>query len=111
MHLDPEQKPLHWKTDDYPHIYSMLESTLLERALRFKTNHVSPAEAISLIVSSAADFLGIRPDSLTKLMQQAIFRSYVCLLGKFTVSFDVYTQLLNSSKISFLLCARSEEQC
>lgn len=71
---------MQWRTPEFPHVYAMLEQTLLERVLRFKTNLVSYAEAVYLIVCTATDSLQLETRSLESLLHESLFRSYLCLL-------------------------------
>jgi len=58
-----------------------MERAILEK-LSFKTNFISTAEAVYLIVCTFSEIESVEKGSLDKLLQEALFRSYLCLQGK-----------------------------
>ena len=77
--LNPDLQEFVWTEQLYP----ILEKQILEEGLRFKTNFLSGAESIYLIVCSFTHLSKtIEGNWLEKLLQEAIFYSYLFQLGK-----------------------------
>lgn len=62
-----------------PDLYRLLEREMLT-SLRYKTNPVSPAEVIYLVICG---FRQLVPADIEAILKEALYRSYICLLGKF----------------------------
>ena len=63
-------------------LYGLLESSILE-GVKFKTDFVSGAQAIFEIICTYSDKLDINEYSeLNRLLQESLFRSYICIQGK-----------------------------
>ena len=72
--LNPDLQEFVWTEQLYP----ILEKQILEVGLRFKTNFMSGAESIYLIVCSFTHLSKtIEANWLEKLLQEAIFYSYL----------------------------------
>lgn len=105
---------LRWEdAEKFDHIYPKLESDLLASVLRFKIDWVSYAEAVYNIVCTATDCLMLEQGTLFTLLNEALYRTYICLLGKFSHSpwrrhplWPFWLLALNQ-KISLLLTHRS----
>ena len=76
--FDPQN--LEWT----PELYIQLEYAILNSSLRFKTNFVTPAELVYQIACAVAQSnnSAIENGALDNLIQGALFRTYLCLLGK-----------------------------
>ena len=71
---------LAWPTDVYVH----LERSILSEGLRFKTDFVSSAQAIFETLCTYVEVSEMKDhEGLEKLLHEALFRSYICLNGKF----------------------------
>lgn len=68
-----------------------MEKEMLSKALRFKTNFVTPAETVLMTYCAYKDTwksldtqeYAKRQIVLDKVLQESLFRSYICLLGKY----------------------------
>ena len=80
-HLQPIYAELWWSSPERGDVYPLLEGEIL-KALKFKTNFISTAEIIFLIVCTFERIEGVEAHYLDKLLQEALFRSYLCLQGK-----------------------------
>ena len=81
-HLAPHLQTLVWTPDIFP----MMENQILQKALRFKINLVSPAEVIYTFSCSFMNQVSNHEvqnkTCFIKCIQEALYRSYICLQGK-----------------------------
>ena len=79
-HLVSDLEVLEWTTE----IYTLLERSILIEGLRCKTDFVSGAQAIFEILCTYSGRQDIaRQSELNGLLLEGIFRSYICIEGKF----------------------------
>ena len=79
-HLVNDLEVLEWSTE----IYTLLERSILIEGLRCKTDFVSGAQAIFEILCTYSGRQDIAEQSeLNGLLLEGIFRSYICMEGKF----------------------------
>ena len=79
-HLVSDLEVLEFSTE----IYTLLERSILVEGLRCKTDFVSGAQAIFEILCTYSGRQNIATQSeLNGLLLEGIFRSYICLEGKF----------------------------